>query len=115
MDSDGIDRLLRSRCCGQFVGVFAADRLPARLSSKRPLLLVCNTDRHDRAGRHWVVIYLGRDSSRGEYFDSLNQLPPTTFKNSLDRLCTLWITNGRQLQSAIINSGAPLFYVKLKF
>ena len=99
MNSTEIDSILRRRCRGQFMGVFAIDRLPARLPGKRPLMLVCNTDKHDRPGKHWIDIYVSRDS-KGEYFDSFGEPPPPTFKHYLDRICTQWITNDRQLQSA---------------
>lgn len=98
MNTNEINRLLRGRCRGAFLGVFASDRLPARLPHKRPVLMVCNTDRHDQVGRHWVVIYVGTDS-RGEYFDSLNQPPPQTFLNYLNKNCNSWSWNPRQLQS----------------
>lgn len=99
MDSTEIDRLLRARCRGQFVGVFAVDRLPLRLPPKRPLLIVCNTDPHDRPGKHWIVLYVDRNS-RGEFFDSLHQPAPLTIKNYLNKICTSWSTNTRQIQSA---------------
>ena len=102
MNTDRINLPLCLRCRGQFVGVFAADHLPAFLPSKSPLLLVCNTDNHDRAGRYWVDISVERDSSRGEYFDSLNQPPPAIFKNYVDSPLTLCIKNGRQLQRAAL-------------
>ena len=66
---------------------------------KRPLLLVCNTDPHDQPGKHWIAMYVD-GNSRGEYFDSLGEPPPTLFKNYLNRTCASWITNSRQLQSA---------------
>src|SRR5271163_165042 len=99
MNTTEIDYALHARCRGQFVGVFAADRLPRRLPSRRPLLLVCNTDRYDQEGKHWIVIYLAINS-RGEYFDSFGQSPPPAFVRYMNGLCTSWIMNSRQLQSA---------------
>jgi len=99
MNSTDLDRLLRAPCRGHFVGVFAADRLPLHLPSRRLLMLVCNTDPHDRPGKHWIVIYADRDL-RGEYFDSLGEPPPATFVRYMNRMCSTWITNDRQLQSA---------------
>lgn len=56
-----------------FKGVFPLDRIP-RIISKRPALLVVNTDKSNRPGRHWVAIYL---PSKGnpEYFDSYGLKP----------------------------------------
>jgi len=100
MNSIQINDILRSRCRGTFVGVFALDRLPTNLPPRRPLLLVCNTDPHTLPGRHWVVLYIG-SNGWGEYFDSLNDSAvPMTFVNYLNRWCHSWIRNGRQLQSA---------------
>ena len=98
MNTNEINRLLRARCRGTFLGTFASNRLPARLPSNRPLFLVVNTDPHTRPGQHWVTLYVGRDS-RGEYFDSLHQDTPVSFANYLDKWCTSWKTNSRQLQS----------------
>jgi len=101
MNSNQIERILRTRCRNSFLGVFACDRLPSRLPPKRPLLLVCNTDPHDLPGRHWIVIFIG-DDSVGELFDSLNDSAalPQIIVTYLNRSCRSWIRNSRQLQSA---------------
>jgi hypothetical protein len=83
-----------------FVGVFARDRLPTKLKSDRPSLLVCNTDPHDRPGEHWIVLYV-EDSSYGEYFDSFGRPPDQPFRTFMDRYCSNWTRNERQLQSII--------------
>jgi len=98
MNSDQIDSSLHARCRRQFVGVFPADRLPVRLPAKRPLRFD-NTNRHNQPGKHWIAIYLGRNS-RGAYFDSFGQPPPPMFLRYLNSLSTSWTTNNRQLQSA---------------
>src|SRR6266581_5462379 len=98
MNTNEINRVLHARCRGTFLGTFASDRLPGRLPSRRPLFLVVNTDPQSRPGEHWVAIYIGRDS-RGEYFDSLCQPTPRKFASYLDKCCTSWGTNSRQLQS----------------
>lgn len=100
MNGDEIEYTLHGRCRGQFVGVFARDRLPTRLPRRRPLVIVCNTDPHYRTGEHWISMYLDVDS-RGEYFDSFGQEPLPIFRRFLDRHCTTWIRNERQLQSVI--------------
>lgn len=99
MNSTEINAILRARCRGQFIGVFAIDRLPQSLPPKRPLLLVCNTDPHDKPGRHWTAVYIGEES-KGEYFDSFCDAPPPLMRNYLNKFCVTWSTNVRQLQSA---------------
>ena len=62
MNTAKIDGILRKRCKGMFLGVYARDRLPNKLPAKRPLILVCNTDPHNKPGEHWVVLYIGNES-----------------------------------------------------
>jgi len=100
MNTQEITTMLRRRCRGTFLGVYARDRLPERLPNTRPLVIVCNTESHDHPGRHWIVLYLGSNSV-GEYFDSLNQPPIQTFANYLKKMSSSWTTNSRQLQSAV--------------
>ena len=97
MNSERIGKILQPKCKPYFLGVFASDRLPARLPPRRPLLLVCNTDKHDRPGEHWVVIYLG--TRRGEYFDSYGQPPIPLFERYLTKFCSRWIFNDKKIQS----------------
>lgn len=99
MNQDAIDYALMGRCGGKFIGVFARDRLPKYLPSRRPLILVANTDPSNKPGSHWVVLYI---DSKGEYFDSLGRPPEhNIFIRYLDKFCTSWTYNNRQLQSAI--------------
>ena len=99
MNTAEISSILRRRCRNTFVGVFASDRLPSTLPAKRPLILVCNTDPHDKPGKHWVVLYLGREG-KAEYFDSLHEAPPSVFKKYLEKNSASWTGCSRQLQSA---------------
>jgi hypothetical protein len=96
MNTDKIRSLLRKRCGKRFLGVFPIDRLPNRLPPYRPLLLVCNTDKHDKEGEHWVVLFI---DTKGEFFDSLGEPPARTFETYLNRYCNSFETNERQLQS----------------
>lgn len=102
MNGSRIEELIRrdEKCILAFVGVFACDRLPERISE--PALLVCNTDPHDRPGQHWVVLYV-ENSSYGEYFDSFGRPPQDVFRDYLNRHCDNWIHNARQLQSSVSN------------
>ena len=93
MNSDEIERFL-SRRLTDFDGVFSIDTLP-----DRPRLLVCNTDPSDKPGRHWVAIYVDDDGNRGEFFDSFGRRPDDVFERYMNRHCSSWIFNGRQLQA----------------
>jgi hypothetical protein len=98
MKSTEIDEILRRVCKDTFVGVFARDQLPT--VTRRPALLVVNTDPHNRPGEHWTAIYLGVDGY-GEFFDSLGLRPNKTVENYMNRHCLRWIRNYRQLQSIV--------------
>ena len=100
MNTVQIFKTLRKFSRNAFLGVFAANMLPRTIPIKRPLLLVVNTDPISRPGTHWVAICIGRDSV-GEYFDSLGQSPPPAFVRFMNRHCTRWTTNSKQLQSVI--------------
>src|SRR6218665_68659 len=103
MDGTRIDSILRrdQKCSPMFSGVFACDRLPTRLNDRQfPILMVCNTDPHDKPGEHWIVKYI-ENSSYGEYFDSFGRPLDIPFKSFLNRYCDRWIFNERHLQSAI--------------
>ena len=93
MNSEEIERVLRQRRVRDFDGVFAADELP-----DDPRLLVVNTDPASRPGRHWVCICVDKDG-RGEYFDSFGRRPAVYFERYMDRHCSSWTFNCRQLQS----------------
>ena len=94
MNTEGINRVLRRMCAENFDGVFSVDNLP-----EEPRLLVANTDPASQPGRHWVCICV--ENGHGEYFDSFG-LPPTAhFERYLNRHCSSWTFNQRQLQSVI--------------
>ena len=52
----------------QFLGVFAADKLPSVIDAK-PAGLVVNTDNASDPGEHWVAMYFPADGP-AEFFDS---------------------------------------------
>ena len=97
MNTTEIVKILKKRCGRVFLGVFPIDRLPV-LPARRPLLLVCNTDPHNRPGEHWIVLYIDKS---GEYFDSFGQMPQLTFKLYMNRHCNTWIKSERALQSVL--------------
>lgn len=100
MNTGRIFDILYKRCAGVFVGVFAKDRLPMKLPSQRPLILVCNTDPHKKPGEHWIVLYLD-NYAQGEYFDSLAQDPDFIFDSYLKKYCANYVKNDKQIQSVI--------------
>lgn len=100
MNTSDLFRHLKKRCRGVLLGVFPADRLPRRISAKRPLMLVCNTDPHNKPGEHWIAMYLAEDGT-GEYFDSFGETLPPTFCDFLKLHCTNFVSNDRQLQSVL--------------
>jgi len=93
MNTREIQRFLRARV-STFDGVFSIDTLPPS-----PRLLVCNTDPASKPGRHWVAIHV-RDG-RGEFFDSFGRAPNAVFERYMNRCCSSWIFNDKQLQSVI--------------
>jgi hypothetical protein len=80
---------------GVFQGVFSVDTLP-----KQPRLLVCNTDKSTKPGQHWIAIHVDTDG-RGEHFDSFGRAPNEQFEVYMNKHCTKWTFNRRQLQSII--------------
>ena len=111
-----IEQVLSRKCSKNFLGVFARDRLPARLPTLRPLLLVANTDPHYKTGEHWIAIYIGA-RGRGEYFDSYGEKPPSLFSSFLDKHSSDWIINSSRIQSVIRSSCGQycIFYCLLKY
>jgi hypothetical protein len=92
MNTEEIERALRTT--KDFDGVFSVDTLP-----DRPRLLVCNTDPSTKPGRHWICICVQQGS--GEYFDSFGRRPSVQIERYLNRRCSSWTYNDRQLQSVI--------------
>ena len=93
MNSDEIERFLR-RHLEDFDGVFSVDTLPTK-----PHLLVCNTDPSYSPGRHWICIFV--EDGRGEYSDSFGRRPNVLFERYLNRHCSSWTFNDKQLQSVV--------------
>ena len=57
-----------------FKGVYAIDTLPSHQSFRRPASFICNLDRSQRAGTHWVAFYFPRTGDP-EFFDSYGRVP----------------------------------------
>ncbi len=99
MDTAQITHLLQCDPYTQdvFAGVYPRDHLPCAIKHY-PRAYVCNTDPHTEDGEHWVAIYVD-EYGRGEFFDSYG-LPPLhrTFLKFLNRNCSSWTFNEKQLQ-----------------
>lgn len=98
MNTSDINNILKRRCGKVFLGVFARDRLPSRLPSRRPIVLICNDEPHNKSGRHWLAMAFD-ENSKGEYFDSLGEEPEAIFKAYLNKYCVSWKRNNAQIQS----------------
>jgi len=61
--------------------------------------MVCNTDKSDEPGEHWIAIYVDDDGRYGEYFDPLGSAPISVLERYMNEHCRLWIYNSKQLQS----------------
>ena len=94
MNTKEIEGVLRRAHIKDFDGVFSADTLPSQ-----PHLLVVNTDDSHKPGRHWVCMWV--NDGCGEYFDSFGQPPSKNFERYLNRHCSSWIFNRKQLQSVV--------------
>ena len=99
MNSSQIDRALKDKCRGQFLGVYSVNNLPKTLPTRRPLMLVCNTHPDYRPGEHWIAMYI--DDDDGYYFDSFGQKPKREFELFMNKHCTFWNCSDRQLQSLV--------------
>jgi len=93
MNTTEIERIIRQHV-RRFNGVFACDRLPTK-----PRLMVCNTNKSDEPGDHWIAIYVDDDGRYGEYFDPLGRAPISVFECYMNVHCRDWIYNRKQLQS----------------
>jgi len=69
-------------------------------NGNKPSLLVCNTDKSSKPGQHWIAIHVDA-CGRGEYFDSFGGAPNVHFETYMNKHCTRWTFNERQLQSII--------------
>ena len=99
MDSSVIDKVLK-RNCTIYRGIYASDELPDITHSSLPMVIVANTDPADRPGRHWICMYFDEED-HGEFFDSFGMPPQRTFERFMERNCSVWTFNDKQMQSAI--------------
>ena len=67
-----------------FLGVFASDQLPSKISTY-PSGLIVNTDPIDKPGQHWVAMYFPNEGE--EFFDSYG-FPPSFYTNRFTKFLT---------------------------
>ena len=97
MNTDEIDRIVRSHNCEIFDGVFSSDTLPLH-----PQLLVSNSKPAKHPGKHWVALHINSETGEGEFFDPLGRPPNSVFARYLDKRCSSsWTYNNQQFQSII--------------
>jgi hypothetical protein len=112
MNSAEIDCVLRRLLLGKpvkFLGVFAADKVPKRIS-QYPFCCVINTDPASKPGEHWVACY-AESASTLEFFDSFG-LPPSTYPH-IRGLRNVKFFNNVSLQSMFSRACGPycVFYI----
>lgn len=79
------------------VGVYAADRIPFRISF--PAAIVANTDPSNLPGSHWIAIYIDKNGC-GIYFDSYGLPPMSTHHiRRLKKICKRYRWNRICFQS----------------
>jgi hypothetical protein len=83
-----------------FARVFPSDLLPTYpLPGLVKSTLIIYTDDHPEPGSLWIVVYLDKRSSIGDYFDSYGLFPLVpAIQRFLNKSCTLWGYNSRTLQ-----------------
>ena len=60
--------------------------------------MLCNTDKSDEPGEHWIAIYVDDNGRYEEYFDPLGRAPISVFERYMNVHCRDWIYNRKQLQ-----------------
>jgi hypothetical protein len=84
-----------------FLDVYAADTLPQKVPSRRPLTLIVNTDNLIGEGKHWIGIFLPKHGPI-EFFDSLGRPPGhynPTFLSFLKRVQRFHTYNTKRMQA----------------
>ena len=80
-----------------FMGVYAVDTLPVRIS-QLPALLIVNSDTSNLAGKHWRAIHI--DTNRqGEVFDSLAVSVSPLLEAWLNRVTNKWTYSETMIQN----------------
>jgi hypothetical protein len=95
MNTREIDALMKRTSV--YVGTFSCDRMPNDFTG----LMIVNTDPHYSPGTHWIAIFVDCNGQRGEFFDSFGRPPNELFAEYMNKHCSSWIYNKKQLQSVV--------------
>ena len=82
-------------------GVVPKDMLPLR--PPRPSLYIVNQDTSDKAGSHWIVVFIGDREQPAEYFDPLGKEPDKDFKKYLTCQSKSYMYNTQRCQNYMSN------------
>lgn len=98
-----------------FGGLFAKDQLKFKFPN-RNIFYICNTDFYKNKGKHWVVIFIQKNSSYIEYFDSLGKKPLNEFIKFMSQDNRKILYNTKRLQSKLSAACAYycLYYIYLR-
>ena len=99
MDTHTIDQVLRKHY-NIYRETYSSDMLPKILESWRPLVIVVNTDLSMQPGKHWICMFF-HECGHGEFLDSFGQYPARVFERYMNKYCSVWSYNNKQLQSLI--------------
>lgn len=115
MNSKEIRKILLRHLGSSFMGVYARNTLPNRVTI--PAAIVCNTDKDTETGEHWVAFYI--DLNRNlEYYDSYG-LPPIhkEFYDFLKSQSNKWTWNSKCVQKpdSTVCGEHCIFYLIHKF
>lgn len=86
-----------------FSGVYSCDNLP-KVVTKLPSLIICNTDKSNQPGEHWIAIYISTQRT-AEFFDSFGFSPYYNkyFMNFLESNSNKILYNSKMIQSIFSN------------
>jgi len=91
-----LDRITSS----YFGGIFSIDQLTFSIPN-RDIYFICNTDFYKNKGKHWVVIFLQKNSKYIEYFDSLGKRPSKRFVDFMSQSGKSILCNIKRFQSKL--------------
>lgn len=76
MYTDEIIQVLKTDPCTKpyFLGCFASNRIPQQSKTRKPCGFICNTQRDDEPGDHWLAVWTPKNS-KTELFDSFGRSP----------------------------------------
>ena len=101
METHTIDQVLRKHC-NIFHTTYSSDTLPKILDSWWPLVIVVNTDSSTQPGKHWICMFFWQMRTR-RVCDSFGQYPARVLERYMNKYCSVWSYNNKQLQSPILH------------